>query len=137
MLRIQLQEGDKSPCQRELTSTVGLAHVFIHILSFGLHVISVTSIQPCKTSIDTTLMQWGGHAPVQSHLQNQVPSLPGGFGPSSSLLIPALVKKIRKGSLGFSSVTQLCLTLRDPMDHSTSGFPVHHRLPESTQTHLH
>ena len=136
MLRIQLQAEDKSPCQRELTSTAGLAHVFIHILSFGLHVISVASIQPCKTSTDTTLMQWGGHTPVQSHLQNQVPSLPGGFGPSSSLLIPALVKKIRKGSLGFSSVAQLCPTLLDPMDHSTPDLPVHHQLPESTQTHL-
>ena len=37
----------------------------------------------------------------------------------------------------FSSVTQLCLTLCDPMDHSTPGLPVHHQLPESTQTHVH
>ena len=37
----------------------------------------------------------------------------------------------------FSSVTQLCLTLCDPMDCSTSGFPVHHQLPELTQSHVH
>ena len=37
----------------------------------------------------------------------------------------------------FSSVTQLCLTLGDPMDCSTPGFPVHHQLPELTQTHIH
>ena len=37
----------------------------------------------------------------------------------------------------FSSVTQLCLTLCDPMNHSTPGLPVHHQLPESTQTHVH
>ena len=37
----------------------------------------------------------------------------------------------------FSSVTQLCLTLCDPIDCSTSGFPVHHQLPELTQTHVH
>ena len=37
----------------------------------------------------------------------------------------------------FSSVTQLCLTLWDPMNHSTPGLPVHHQLPESTQTHVH
>ena len=30
----------------------------------------------------------------------------------------------------FSSVTQLCLTLCDPMNHSTPGLPVHHQLPE-------
>ena len=37
----------------------------------------------------------------------------------------------------FSSVTQSCLTLCDPMDHSTPGFPVHHQFPELSQTHTH
>ena len=37
----------------------------------------------------------------------------------------------------FSSVTQSCLTLCDPMDCSTPGLPVHHQLPELTQTHVH
>ena len=37
----------------------------------------------------------------------------------------------------FSSVSQSCLTLCDPMDCSTPGLSVHHQLPESTQTHLH
>ena len=37
----------------------------------------------------------------------------------------------------FSSVAQSCLTLCDPMDCSTPGFPVHHQLPEFTQTHVH
>ena len=37
----------------------------------------------------------------------------------------------------FSSVTQLCPTLCDPMNHSTSGLPVHHQLLEFTQTHVH
>ena len=36
-----------------------------------------------------------------------------------------------------SSVAQLCPTLFDPMDCSTPGFPVHHQLPEPTQTHVH
>ena len=40
-------------------------------------------------------------------------------------------------SVQFSSVTQWCLTLCDPMNHSTPGFPVHHKLPEFTQTHVH
>ena len=38
--------------------------------------------------------------------------------------------------LQFSSVAQLCLTLCDPMDCSTPGLPVHHQLPEFTQTHV-
>ena len=37
----------------------------------------------------------------------------------------------------FSLVAQPCLTLCDPMDCSTPGFPVHHQLPELTQTHAH
>ena len=40
-------------------------------------------------------------------------------------------------SVQFSSVTQLCPTLCDPMDCSTLGFPVHHQLPEFTQIHVH
>ena len=34
------------------------------------------------------------------------------------------------------SVTKSCLTVWDPMNHSTPGLPVHHQLPESTQTHF-
>ena len=40
-------------------------------------------------------------------------------------------------SVQFSSVSQLCPTLCDPMSHSTAGLPVHHQLPESTRTHVH
>ena len=44
-------------------------------------------------------------------------------------------KKI--SSVQFGSVAQSCLTLCDPMDCSTPGFPVHHQLLELTQTHVH
>ena len=37
----------------------------------------------------------------------------------------------------FRSVTQSCPTLCNPMNCSTPGLPVHHQLPESTQTHVH
>ena len=40
-------------------------------------------------------------------------------------------------SVQFSSVAQLCPTLCDPMNRSTPGLPVHHQLPEFTQTHVH
>ena len=40
-------------------------------------------------------------------------------------------------SVQFSSVTQSCLTLCDLMNRSTPGLPVHHQLPEFTQTHIH
>ena len=40
-------------------------------------------------------------------------------------------------SVQFSSVAQSCLTLCNPMNLSTPGLPVHHQLPEFTQTHVH
>ena len=42
-----------------------------------------------------------------------------------------------KASVQFSSVAQSCPTLRDPMDYNIPGLPVHHQLPEFTQTHVH
>ena len=50
------------------------------------------------------------------------------------------VKKFTKDlnrDFHFSSVTQSCPTLYDPMDCSTPGFPVYHQLLELTQTHVH
>ena len=43
------------------------------------------------------------------------------------------------GPIFFSvqSVAQSCLTLCDPMNHSTPGLPVHHQLLQFTQTHVH
>ena len=47
------------------------------------------------------------------------------------------IRKLWYISVQFSSVAQSCLTLCDPMNLSTSGLPVHHHLPEFTQTHVH
>ena len=49
------------------------------------------------------------------------------------------VLSYNKSGYQFSSVqfTQSCLTLCDPMDCSTPGFPVHHQLLELTQIHVH
>ena len=44
---------------------------------------------------------------------------------------------IKPPSVQFSSVAQSCPTLCDPMNHSTSGLPVHHQLPEFTHIHVH
>ena len=44
---------------------------------------------------------------------------------------------ITKTSVQFSSVTQSCPALCDPVNRSIPGLPVHHQLPEFTQTHVH
>ena len=51
----------------------------------------------------------------------------------STLVLPMNIQ----GWLPFSTVTQSCLTLCNPMDCSTPGFPVHHQLPELAQTDVH
>ena len=47
-----------------------------------------------------------------------------------------LLEEGMANSVQFSTVTQLCPTLGDPMDCSTPGFPVHHQLPKLAQTHV-
>ena len=50
---------------------------------------------------------------------------------------PRLQTLSSQPSVQFSSLNQSCPTLCDPMNHSTPGLPVHHQLPEFTQTHVH
>ena len=44
---------------------------------------------------------------------------------------------IQNFHIQFSAVAQSCSTLCDSMNCSTPGLPVHHQLPEFTQTHVH
>ena len=67
---------------------------------------------------------WGGH---QKTMRQQV-SIPGGS---------RLETQAEPSSVQFSSATQSCPTLCDPMNCSTPSLPVHHQLLESTQTHVH
>ena len=53
------------------------------------------------------------------------------------VLEAAMWKQGMTGSVQFRSVAQSCPTLCDPMNHSTPGLPVHHQLPEFTQSHVH
>ena len=57
--------------------------------------------------------------------------------PSNPILNTGFLSWKPESSAQFSSVAQSCPTLYDPMDCSTSGLPVHHQLPEFTQTHVH
>ena len=58
--------------------------------------------------------------------------LVSGVQPSDSVFLQIILPSIQ-----FSSVTQSCPTLCDPMNCSTPDIPVHHQLPEFTQTHVH
>ena len=64
-----------------------------------------------------------------------------GIEPESPALqadfLPLSCQRSPQWSIQFSSVAQSCPTLCDPMSCSTPGLPVHHQLPEFTQTHVH
>ena len=49
----------------------------------------------------------------------------------------SILGKSRRNKIQFSSVAQSCPILCDPMNRSMPGLPVHHQLPEFTQTHVH
>ena len=54
-----------------------------------------------------------------------------------NILICFVCEYVNMYSISVSSVALLCPTLCDPMNRSTPGLPVHHQLPEFTQTHVH
>ena len=71
-------------------------------------------------------------------------SFPLWFTPGDWIQFPVLcsrtllfIHSIHDCSVQFSWVAQSCPTLCDPMNPSTPGLPVHHQLPEFTQTHVH
>ena len=92
--------------------------------------------------------QWCHPATSSSVLFSSIPfsscpqSLPASESfPMSQLLLPSKVHQGHSWCCTFHcsccSVTQSCPALFDPIDCSTWGFPVLHRLPEFAQTHVH
>ena len=69
---------------------------------------------------------------VQQNLPDE-----GDVLPSISNMVATSHRREAFSAVQFSSVAQSCLILCDPMNHSTPGLPVHHQLPEFTQTHGH
>ena len=61
----------------------------------------------------------------------------GGSAHESGFFYFLFLFRIQFSSVQFSSVSQPCPTLCDPMNRSTPGLPVHHHLLEFTQTHVH
>ena len=57
--------------------------------------------------------------------------------PSLSQMLNSALVAWKQLSVQSSSVAQSCPTLCDPMNRSMPGLPVHHQLPEFTQTHVH
>ena len=69
-------------------------------------------------------------------LVDYLPSEPPGNEAHPTLRRAIWFSQSTNSNIQFSSITQLCLTLCNPMDCSTPGFPVHRQLPELAQTHI-
>ena len=76
------------------------------------------------------------HHQLLEFTQTHVHWVSDAIQPSHSLLSPS-PPTLNLSQCYFSSVAQLCPTLCNPMNRSMPGLPVHHQLPEFTQTHVH
>ena len=87
-----------------------------------------------KVTTEDKMVGW--HHQLKGHEFEQIP----GDGEGQRNLVccsPWGHKQSNTTSVQFSSVTQKCPTICDPMDCSTPGFPVYHQLLEFTQTYVH
>ena len=98
--------------------TMGCTFTFTQGLSFGL------TDREGRQAVRCSKCLW------KDHLTNDEIGT-GGYIPQLPL------SSIRISSVQFSSVTQSCPTLCNPMNHSTPGLPIYHQLPKFTQTHVH
>ena len=122
----------------------------LHIFCLLLQIHSLSSflshrvdLYGCEyTSVFSSLYRF---SPFSSHgfinLSSVLFTLGSEVGITGLCFLVPLYKHICKlcmyHSVQFSSVAQSCPTLCDPMNHSMPGLPVHHQLPEFTQTHVH
>ena len=100
---------------------------------------------PASACMHLLYARWSGSAFLgdpalcfhSSQLLYMLFSLPGNISSFFEVWINVLYSLYIYISVQFTSVTQACLILCDPMNRSTPGLPVHHHLPEFTQTHVH
>ena len=105
-----------------------------HFLCTILHPLSLTSQSKC----DCGNQFWTGFEQIMQIEREKVETVPDFIFLGSKITEDSDCSLEIKGASGeFSSVAQSYLTLCDPMDCSTPGFPVHHQLSEFTQTHVH
>ena len=105
-------------------------HYAVSDLAQSPHLLMLTtSTGTTPAQPDSGLPYWTAHDTITGHSTIRVNEIEP--QPCFSYSLPVSVSSVQ-----FSSVAQLCPTLFDPMNRSTPGLPVHHQLPEFTQTHV-
>ena len=147
VLELQFQQQSNKYLGRFLLRLTGLISLVYKGLS---RVFFSTTVRKHQFFITQSSLQYNCHihlyitigktvALVRQNFVSKVMSLP--FNKLSRLVIAFLPRiyplSILFSSVQFISVAQSCPTHCDPMKGSTPGLPVHHQLPEFTQTHIH
>ena len=108
---------------------------------FYKHVTEGNSLELCSRHA-ADLLQTAA-VPTLRHLKREE-KVGQSRGQESSALCPRIPRGLEQKepalyteNRSFSSVAQSCPTLHNPVNRSTAGLPVHHQLPEFTQTHIH
>ena len=133
-----------------MTILAGSAQQFLHTLSNSFTLSCLLRLACLKTSLTLTHQRATSSSKpsLASHAKAVRELITLLFSFLFRCLIPPICNLSRCSVLFFSilrtdqfssvsSVAQSCPTLCDPMNHSTPGLPVHHQLPEFTQTHGH
>ena len=114
----------------------GLPRVISNI-TVQTHQLYGAQLFPYMTTGTIALTRWTFVGNIMSLLLNMLSKLIITFLSRSKNLLISWLGSLSAVIFQFSSVSQSCPTLCNPMNHSTPGLPVHHQLPESTQTHVH
>ena len=100
--------------------------------SYGQRSLEAYSPQGCK-ELDMTELHYINYINTEIHTHTHTHTLLAWHKPNNQS--EAFQVTLRSDPI--RSVAQSCPTLFDPMNRSTPGLPVHHQLPEFTQTHVH
>ena len=156
-MKIQKQRAFSTNCNFKFRSFTGLVAVARYSGDTGQQQCFENPSQPCdqEKKYLTHLQTWSRKWTHSSILAWKIPwrEEPGGIYPwghrvrhdwahthTHTHTLKTILYQHNRCVFHFqsvSSVAQLCPTLCDPMDRSTPGLPVHHQLPEFTQTHVH
>ena len=112
---------------RKLNSSFRLYFLFVQMSGKSIF---DTLIFLFEMNVTARIIEWGAFPFSKGSFQHRIRT---GVSCTEGDSLPT---ELSGKPIQFSSVAQLCLTLCDPKNCSMPGLPVHHQLPEFTQTHV-
>ena len=112
------------------------------LISFRMYWLDLLAVQGTLKSLlqhhssKASILRHSAFFPVQLRTTGKTIALTRQTFVDKIMPFEATYMDLQFSSVQFSSFTQSCPTLCDPMNHSTPGLPVHHQLLKFTQTHV-